>query len=71
MPVSLQTTRGCTKIFMEYRPSLFFTSIVGRIDRPNLRLHVVKFFTSRDSMAMDTFIVLELNGGPLLFYTKL
>lgn len=60
-------TRGGSEIFLYCHdmPNLFAT-VAAILDHKNLNIHDAQIMTSKEGFAMDTFVVMEPNGEPVV-----
>jgi [protein-PII] uridylyltransferase len=70
--MSKHTTRGGTELFVysKDRPKLFAT-VMTVLDNKNINVHDANIMTSIDNFALDTFVILEQDGEPILQLSRI
>jgi [protein-PII] uridylyltransferase len=70
--MSKHTTRGGTELFVysKDKPKLFAT-VMTVLDNKNINVHDANIMTSRDNYALDTFVILEQDGEPIIQLSRI
>ncbi|QYJ76484.1 bifunctional uridylyltransferase/uridylyl-removing protein GlnD [Shewanella sp. FJAT-52076] len=70
--ISKHTTRGGTELFVYCRdkPKLFAT-VMAVLDNKNINVHDATVMTSKDNYALDSFVILEQDGEPLMQLSRI
>ncbi|QIR14952.1 bifunctional uridylyltransferase/uridylyl-removing protein GlnD [Shewanella aestuarii] len=70
--ISKHTTRGGTELFVysKDRPKLFAT-VMTVLDNKNINVHDANIMTSIDNYALDTFVILEQDGEPIVQLSRI
>ncbi|MCL1143332.1 bifunctional uridylyltransferase/uridylyl-removing protein GlnD [Shewanella gaetbuli] len=70
--ISKHTTRGGTELFIysQDRPKLFAT-VMTVLDNKNINVHDANIMTSIDNYALDTFVILEQDGEPIVQLSRI
>ncbi|MDD8057529.1 MULTISPECIES: bifunctional uridylyltransferase/uridylyl-removing protein GlnD [Shewanella] len=70
--MSKHTTRGGTELFIysKDKPKLFAT-VMTVLDNKNINVHDANIMTSKDNYALDTFVILEQDGEPIIQLSRI
>jgi [protein-PII] uridylyltransferase len=70
--MSKHTTRGGTELFVysKDKPKLFAT-VMTVLDNKNINVHDANIMTSKDNYALDTFVILEQDGEPIVQLSRI
>jgi len=70
--MSKHMTRGGTELFIysQDKPKLFAT-VMTVLDNKNINVHDANIMTSKDNYVLDTFIILEQDGEPVIQLSRI